>query len=115
MKSLIKLSILILLLLITPVAAETGIASWYGAPFHGRKTASGERYNMNEPTCAHRKHPFGTLLRVTAVNGQWTHCRVNDRGPFVRGRIVDVSRHGAHRLGIINRGLIRVRIEVLSK
>lgn len=99
----------------SPGWTETGIASWYGHPFHGRDTASGEVYDMNDPTCAHQTLPFGTRLRVENLdNGRSTTLRVNDRGPFVKGRILDVSRKGAQELGIIEPGTARVRITVLE-
>ena len=94
---------------------QTGLASWYGEPFHGRQTASGEVYDMNELTCAHRTLPFGTRLRVENLeNGRAVTVRVNDRGPFVDGRILDVSRKAAQELGIIGPGKARVRLTVLG-
>ena len=107
-------SILLLILLIASVpamASQVGMASWYGGAFHGRKTASGERFNQNAMTCAHRTARFGTHLRVTDLRtGRSITCRVNDRGPFAGGRIVDLSKAAAVRLGIIGRGTARVRI-----
>jgi len=94
---------------------QAGIASWYGEPFHGRRTASGETYDMNKLTCAHRTLPFGTRLRVQNLdNGRSITLRVNDRGPFVDGRILDVSRKAAQELGIIGPGTARVRITTLE-
>jgi rare lipoprotein A len=94
---------------------QTGIASWYGEPFHGRQTASGERYDMNKLTCAHKTLPFDTRLRVENLdNGRAVTLRVNDRGPFVEGRIVDVSRKAAQELGMIGPGTARVRITVIG-
>lgn len=91
--------------------AETGGASWYGPGFHGRRTASGERFDQNAMTCAHRTARFGTHLRVTDTRtGRSIVCRVNDRGPFVSGRIVDLSKAAAARLGILSRGTARVTI-----
>ena len=84
--------------------AESGIASYYGGKHHGRLTANGERFNQNAMTCAHRTRPFGTVLTVT-YRGRSIQCRVNDRGPFIRGRIVDVSVEGARRLGLIGAGV----------
>jgi rare lipoprotein A len=93
---------------------QTGIASWYGEPFHGRTTASGETYDMEELTCAHKTLPFGTRLRVENLdNGRSITLRVTDRGPFVGGRIVDVSRKAARELEMIGPGTARVRITVL--
>jgi rare lipoprotein A len=94
---------------------ETGVASWYGHPFHGRITASGEVYDMNDPTCAHQFLPFGTRLRVENLdNGRSTTLTVNDRGPFVDRRILDVSRWGAQELEMIGPGTARVRITILE-
>lgn len=95
---------------------QEGIASWYGEPFHGRQTASGEIYDMEASTAAHRTLPFGTRLRVRNVdNGRTATLTVNDRGPFVGGRILDVSRRMARELGIIGPGTARVRITVLNE
>lgn len=91
-----------------------GIASWYGGKFHGRQTASGERYNMNAMTAAHRTLPFGTRVRVTNLeNGRKAIFRINDRGPFIDGRIIDLSRAGARKLEFYTQGLTQVRIEVI--
>jgi rare lipoprotein A len=93
---------------------ETGVASWYGEPFHGRTTASGETYDMNDLTCAHRTLPFGTRLHVRNLeNGRTVVVRVNDRGPFAKDRIVDLSRRAARELEMIGPGTARVRITVL--
>jgi len=92
--------------------SQVGGASWYGPGFHGRRTASGERFNQNAMTLAHRSMPFGTRVRVTNLRtGRSVVGRVNDRGPFVRGRIVDLSAGMARRLGIS--GVAQVRVEVL--
>ncbi len=89
-----------------------GKASWYGRPFHGRRTASGERYNMNAMTAAHKKLPFGALLKVTNLtNDKSVIVKVNDRGPFIRGRILDLSREAAKRLAFLRAGTAKVRIE----
>jgi rare lipoprotein A len=91
------------------------LASWYGNPYHGRTTASGETYDMNEMTCAHPTLPFGTRLRVQNLdNGRSVTVRVNDRGPFVKDRILDVSRKAARELGMIGPGTARVRITVVG-
>lgn len=96
-------------------ASLTGAASWYGAKYHGRQTASGERYDMEALTAAHRTLPFGTRIRVTNLgNGRRIVLRVNDRGPFVPGRVLDVSRRAARELGFLEAGLATVRIEVLG-
>jgi rare lipoprotein A len=91
---------------------ETGIASWYGEKFHGRLTASGEVYNMYQQTAAHRILPMQTRLKVTNLdNGRTTQVRVNDRGPFVKNRILDLSYQAAKDLGVVGPGTARVRIE----
>ncbi|MCF6291550.1 MAG: septal ring lytic transglycosylase RlpA family protein [Desulfobacterales bacterium] len=95
---------------------QTGIASWYGAKFHGRKTANGETYNMYGKTAAHKTLPMNTYLLVKNLrNGRETVVRVNDRGPFVRGRIIDLTKSGAQALGIIKSGTARVRIVALGE
>jgi rare lipoprotein A len=95
--------------------ALVGQASYYADKFHGRKTASGERYNKKALTCAHRSLPFGTRLRVeNLTNGKIVEVKVNDRGPYSRGRLIDVSRAAAERLGFIRAGTARVKVTVLS-
>lgn len=91
-------------------AAETVVASWYGHPYHGRKTASGEKYNMWAFTAAHRTLPFGTKLRVTYKDREVV-VTINDRGPFVKGRSLDLSKAAAEELGCD--GICRVTIERL--
>lgn len=94
---------------------EEGEASWYGPGFHGNRTASGEVYDMEALTAAHRELPFGARVRVVNVdNGKQTLVRINDRGPFARGRVLDVSRAAARELGMIGSGTAHVRIEVLQ-
>ncbi len=94
---------------------RVGMASWYGRRFHGRKTASGQTYNMNAPTAAHPTLPFGTQVRVTNLaNRRSVVLTVNDRGPFAKGRIIDVSRRAAERLGFRRAGTARVRVEVIQ-
>lgn len=91
---------------------ETGIASWYGDDFHGKSTANGERYDMDALTAAHRTLPMPTVVRVTNLeNGRSIRLRVNDRGPYARGRIIDLSRRAAQLLGFHDRGTARVRVE----
>jgi rare lipoprotein A len=91
-----------------------GVASWYGAKFHGRTTASGEPYDMNAMTAAHPSLPFGTKVRVTNLeNGRSVVVRINDRGPFAKRRIIDVSRHAAKHLDFLGAGQARVRVEVI--
>lgn len=95
--------------------AEEGLASYYSASLAGRRTASGERYDPAASTCAHRTHRFGTRLRVTRVdNGVSVTCRVNDRGPFKDGRVVDVSGSLARRLGLLQSGVAPVRLSVVA-
>jgi len=95
---------------------EEGEASFYSDRLAGRRTANGERYRPNQATCAHRTHAFGTVLVVTVVDsGSKTTCRVNDRGPWAKGRILDVSRSVAKRLGFVSQGVARVRLEPVAK
>lgn len=97
-------------------ASFTGTASWYGKRFHGRLTASGSRFDMNALTAAHPDLPFGTRLRVTHLDSERSVIvTVNDRGPFIKGRVIDLSRAAAEKLGFINNGLAEVRVEVLAK
>lgn len=96
-------------------SVQKGKASFYAHKFGGRKTASGERLHHDSLTCAHRTLPFGTKLRVkNPANGREVIVRVNDRGPFVRGRIVDLSRAAAQKLGIIAQGIAVVEVERLT-
>jgi rare lipoprotein A len=95
--------------------SEEGEASWYGPGFHGKRTASGEVYNMEAMTAAHRRLPFGTRVRVRNLdNGRVTEVRINDRGPFAHGRILDLSRAAARELGVLGPGVARVRLELLE-
>lgn len=99
----------------TRTRAIYGEASWYGPTFHGKTTASGERYNMLGLTAAHRTLPFGTYVRVTnTVNERSLIVRINDRGPFMKGRIIDLSYTAAKILDIPAAGVMRVRLEVLD-
>ena len=94
---------------------ETGIASWYGIPFDGRRTSSGEIFDMHALTAAHRTLPFNTWLEVTDLqSGKQVEVRINDRGPFVDGRIIDLSMGAADQLGIIRAGLAKVRLKVIK-
>lgn len=96
--------------------AETGIASWYGPNFHGKPTANGETFDKRELTAAHRTLQMPSLIRVTNLeNGRSLVLRVNDRGPFKRGRILDVSERGAELLGFKSKGTAKVRVEVLKE
>jgi len=95
-------------------SVDTGEASWYGYQHQGKRTASGEPFNMNAMTAAHRTLPFDTKVRVTNLeNGETAIVRINDRGPFNKGRVIDVSRAAARKLGFEQQGVTRVRIEVL--
>jgi len=93
---------------------QYGAASYYGNEFHGKKTASGEVYDKTKFTCAHRELPFGTRVRVTNLsNKKSVIVRVNDRGPFIKGRIVDLSFAAAREIVMIKEGIIKVKIEVI--
>lgn len=93
---------------------EVGVASWYGGEFHGRPTSSREVFDMNDLTAAHRTLPFGTQVMVTNLeNDRSVVVRINDRGPFVRGRVIDLSYAAARVLGLIGPGTARVRLETL--
>lgn len=92
-----------------------GIASWYGKDFHGKETASGETYNMYDLTAAHRTLAFGSRVRVTNLdNGKDVVVRINDRGPFTKGRIIDLSFEAARRLDMLSEGTARVELRVLE-
>jgi len=96
--------------------SDTGLASWYGDPYHGRPTASGEVYDMNAYTAAHRTLAFDTWVRVTSLeNNLFTTVRINDRGPFIEGRIIDLSRAAAEALRMIGSGTMLVRVEVVKR
>jgi rare lipoprotein A len=97
------------------VAPETGIASYYGEKYHGRQTANGEIFNMNELTAAHPKLKFGTKVKVTHLaNQRSVTVRINDRGPFVKGRVIDLSQAAAEELQMIRAGLAEVKIEIVE-
>ena len=94
--------------------SEKGIASWYGKKFHGRRTANGERFDMYALTAAHRSLPFGTKVRVTNLeNGRSVMVRVNDRGPFIRGRVIDLSYAAAKDLRMVRQGVVKVEITLV--
>ena len=96
-------------------AEERGLASWYGHPYHGRRTSSGEVYDMHAMTAAHRTLPFSTWLHIENLNnGRAVRVRVNDRGPWVDGRIVDVSQAAGLALGIVGPGVVPVRLRVIA-
>lgn len=99
---------------VAPCTAETGRASFYGGKHHGRPMANGKIFNQWSDSCAHKGHPFGTRLRVTdRATSRSVDCVVRDRGPFIRGRIVDLSVAGARDLGITGRGVAPVTVEVI--
>ncbi len=106
-----------LALTLTAVAAgeEEGLASWYGEPYHGRIAASGETYDMEELTAAHRTLPFGTTVRVNRLdNGAAVVVRINDRGPIPEDRIIDLSKAAARKLGMIQPGIVPVALHVVT-
>jgi peptidoglycan lytic transglycosylase len=101
---------------IVPRFVQTGLASWYGGRRSRRRTASGQRYDAEDLTAAHRTLPLETIVRVTNLeNNRTVLVRINDRGPYVRGRIIDVSREAAKLLGMTREGVVPVRIEVLGQ
>ncbi len=92
----------------------SGQASWYGAQHHGKKTASGERFNQNALTAAHRTLPFGSKVKVTNTrNNKSVTVRINDRGPYSKGRVIDLSRAAANKIDMINSGVTPVQLQVL--
>lgn len=93
----------------------TGMASWYGERFHGRQTASGELYDMYAMTAAHKTLPFGTMVRVTDIETRKTVIvRITDRGPFTKGRVIDLSYAAAGELDMIQAGVVRVRVDIVQ-
>ena len=98
-----------------PGWTETGLASWYGHPYPGRPSSSGEIYDMDQLTAAHRTLPFGSIVEVKNLdNGRTVTVRINDRGPFAEGRIIDLSRAAARQIGLIGPGTALVRIQLLG-
>lgn len=94
---------------------EEGVASWYGVPFNGRRTSNGEIYDMHQFTAAHRTLPFGAIVRVTNLrNGKQTEVRINDRGPFVANRVIDLSLSAAQSIEMVGTGTAPVRLELVS-
>jgi len=92
-----------------------GLASWYGGKFHGRVTSSGEIFDTNELTAAHKTLPFGTMVKVTSFdNGRSVVVKINDRGPFVEGRIIDLSRAAADQIGMVGTGVARVSLTIVA-
>ncbi len=93
----------------------SGIASWYGKDFHGKRTASGEKFNMNKMTAAHKKLPLGTVVKVTRIDtGKTVKVTINDRGPYVKGRVIDLSRKAAKKLDMLKVGHARVKVRVVG-
>src|SRR5512147_755537 len=94
---------------------EQGMASWYGPGFHGNKTANGERYDMHQMTAAHRTLPFGSIAVIRSINtGRQVTVRINDRGPFARGRVLDLSLAGARGLGMTGVGTDKIELRVVG-
>lgn len=93
---------------------EVGIASWYGPGFQGNRTSNGEIYDMNGISAAHKSLPFGTIVRVVDLDtGKSVVVRINDRGPFIKGRIIDLSKGAAEKLGIIDKGIAHVGLRIV--
>lgn len=98
------------------LSGQYGIASWYGHPFHGRLTANGEIYDMGKLTAAHKELPFNTKVRVTNLsNGKSVVVRINDRGPFVKGRIIDLSKKAARMIDMVDAGISMVELSILGQ
>ncbi len=98
-----------------PLLVETGIASWYGAPYHNRRGSNGEIYDMHAMTAAHRTLPLGSIVRVTNPGtGAFAIVRITDRGPFIEGRIIDLSQAAAQKIGLVQKGTAIVRLDVLK-
>ena len=98
-----------------PVATETGLASWYGPPYHNRRGSNGEIYNMHAMTAAHRTYPLGSIVRVTNVKTHATALvRITDRGPFIPGRVVDLSLAAAKKLDVYQPGVAQVKVELMQ-
>lgn len=121
MKRKVKISVLLLFLGLASLQAEeefyreSGLASWYGPGFQGKLTANGERFDTNKLTAAHKSLPFGSLVRViNRENGKEVVVRINDRGPFVPGRIIDLSRAAAARIEMLENGTVPVHLELLE-
>jgi rare lipoprotein A len=115
-KCIIPFVLICLLYACSPKLSQTGKATYYADKFNGRKTASGERFKNSKRTAAHRTLPFGTIVRVTNLkNGKTVKVRINDRGPFVAGRIIDVSKKAAKRIGLDKQGIATVKIKYRKK
>jgi rare lipoprotein A len=110
-----RLAALLLAASASLLSAEEGLASWYGGKFQGRRTASGEIFDTRQLTAAHNSLPFGTRVLVTNLeNGKSVEVRINDRGPFVAGRVIDLSLAAAAAIGLAGKGVVPVRLEVLA-
>ncbi len=110
----VPVSLIFFLLSYFAFTSQIGLASWYGGKFHGRLTASGEVFNTNDFTAAHKTLPFGTIVRVTNLdNGKSVVVRINDRGPFVAGRVIDLSRAAASAIGMIGKGVAHVKLDII--
>jgi len=115
MKKLVPLVLLAAAALLGAEPELQGFASWYGGKFHGRLTSSGEVFDTNEMTAAHRTLPFGTVVKVTNLdNGRSAVVKINDRGPFVEGRVIDLSRAAAEEIDMLGQGVARVSLEIVS-
>ena len=112
-------NIINMLLPVTPTGSTQTIyggASWYGPYFHGRRAADGSRYNMHEMTAAHKSLPFGTIVKVTNLNNNKTCVvKITDRGPYIHGRIIDLSKAAAQQVGMLSSGTAKVKVEILGK
>jgi peptidoglycan lytic transglycosylase len=98
-----------------PLATEAGLASWYGPPYHNRRGSNGEVYNMHAMTAAHRTFPLGSIVRVTNVKtGHMALVRITDRGPFIPGRVLDLSLAAARRLDVVQPGVVAVKVELME-
>jgi len=98
-----------------PIVTETGLASWYGPPYHNRRGSNGEVYNMHAMTAAHRTFPLGSIVRVTNVKtGDHALVRITDRGPFIPGRVLDLSLAAAHKVGVWQPGVAKVKVELMQ-
>ena len=111
----VLLSVLFFFLSSFAAAVETGGASWYGGKFQGRRTANGEIFDTNKFTAAHKTLPFNTIVEVTnLVNNKSVLVRINDRGPFVAGRVIDLSRAAAEKIGLVGKGVVQVRLKIIT-
>jgi rare lipoprotein A len=116
MRYIIIFSLVLFSNLLTFSFDQEGVASWYGPAFHGRKTANGEIFNTNDYTAAHKTLPFGSIVKVVSlINGREVIVRINDRGPYSSGRIIDLSKAAATELDLISSGTMNVRIMLLEK